>query len=316
MDLKSYEERKKFIDRLHISSRGVEDISLIKYNSPINDDMAIGIVIFNPANSKRIIMNYLYMIEKIKLAKIPYYVIELVFDHKTPEISEAYHVYTDKYGFYKEQLFRLLEKKIPSKYTKLCFLDADIIFLNPDWYNETSELLNSFEIIHPYKNCFDIDLTFTKFSSRMKLSITFLGGSHNFDRFHSGYGFAFKREWYNQIGFFDYAILGAGDVVSSFKFLDLGKNNYINAYYNSEYYKQFDEKFIENPSISFTDGTVYHLFHGPKLSRQYGSRFDILHRKRFDDLVSTNVNGLIEFKDEEINQKVKKYFLTRSDDLF
>ena len=279
--------------------------------------MAIGIAIFNPANSKRIIMNYLYMIEKIKLAKIPYYVIELVFENKTPEISEAYHVYTDKYGFYKEQLFRLLEKKIPSKYTKLCFLDADLIFLNTDWYNETSELLDAFNIVHPYKNCFDIDLTFTKFSSRMRLSLTLLGGSLNFDRFHSGFGFAFQREWYNQIGFFDYAILGAGYVVSSFKFLNLGECPYVNIYYNSNYYKQFDKKFIDNPSISFTDGTVYHLFHGPKLSRQYGSRFDILPKKhKIEEYLSENENNLTEFKDYQINQLVKKYFLMRSDDLF
>jgi hypothetical protein len=37
----------------------------------------VGLVFFNPAKSKRMVMNYFYTVEKLKLAKIPYYTLEL-----------------------------------------------------------------------------------------------------------------------------------------------------------------------------------------------------------------------------------------------
>ena len=314
MDITSDKIRNDIINKIYNSTTDLKNISLLKYNKPIKYDMAIGIAIFNPANSKRIIMNYLYIIEKIKLAKIPYYVIELVFEDKTPEIAEAYHIYSNKYGFYKEQLYRILEKQIPQNYTKLCFIDADIIFDNTEWYNETSELLNIFDIVQPFKHCIDIDLTYTKVISRKKITISLLAGLYNFERYHTGYALAFQREWYNKIGFFDYAILGAGDVVSTFKFLNLKQIDSI--YDKTNLFKLFEQKFKENPSISYSDGVAYHLYHGQKIHRQYTSRYNIIQSKKLDDLLIENSNGLLEFKDNDINEKVKNYFMMRSDDFF
>jgi hypothetical protein len=51
----------------------VPEISEIRYYKPWRKDMAVGLVFFNPAKSKRMLMNYLYTIEKLKLANIPYY---------------------------------------------------------------------------------------------------------------------------------------------------------------------------------------------------------------------------------------------------
>ena len=50
---------------------GFIDVSTVRYRGPWKRDMAIGFVFFNPAKSKRMLMNYLYTIEKLKLAKIP-----------------------------------------------------------------------------------------------------------------------------------------------------------------------------------------------------------------------------------------------------
>lgn len=313
-------KRLEFVNKIQRTEVNLEDISLIKYKTPIIDDMAIGIVIFNPSNSKRLIMNYLFMVEKLKLAKIPYYVLELVYKNKTPEINDAFYVYSDKYSFCKEQLMRILETKIPNKYNKLCFLDGDLIFTNLNWYNEISDLLNSFNIIHHFCNYYDIDITYTKKSTKKMTTVLHYRTKKNiinFEKFHPGLGCAFQRDWYNKVGFFDYALLGAGDIVSLIKFCNLPDCSNVSLYFDTTFYRDFIKKLASYPpSISFINGDIYHLFHGPKNKRQYSSRYDIIKGRNIETLVEKKENGIFEFIDEEINKKIKEYFNNRSDDLF
>ena len=117
----------------------MREIANIRYQVPWKRDMAVGFVFFNPAKSKRMLMNYFYTIEKLKLAKIPYYTLELVFNRQEPEIKDAFHVYAKSVMFHKERLCSLLEAKIPWYYSKVMFLDADIVFGNPAWYSEVSD---------------------------------------------------------------------------------------------------------------------------------------------------------------------------------
>lgn len=99
-------------------------IAELYYNEPVNADLAI--VIPYKKSTTRSHMNYLYMLEKMKVAKIP--------------------VFTE----------------IPETYTKLALIDPDVIFAEPDWYNMLSELLNT----HNFVQCFDtvrcLDITYRK----------------------------------------------------------------------------------------------------------------------------------------------------------
>ena len=101
------------------------NIANFHYTVPVKDDLAIGIVFFNSTKSKRLLMNYLYNIEKLKLANIPVYTLEMYID--TPEIKDAFHYKTEFILFQKERLCYLLEKHIPKKYTKILFMDSDIL---------------------------------------------------------------------------------------------------------------------------------------------------------------------------------------------
>ena len=82
-------------------------------------DMAIGLVFFNPANSKRLLMNYLYVWNLMKTQGLPVFTLELVFGDAKPEIRKAFHVRGNSYMFHKERLCRLLEERIPKKFKKI-----------------------------------------------------------------------------------------------------------------------------------------------------------------------------------------------------
>jgi hypothetical protein len=89
--------------------------------------------VFNPAWTKRMIMNYLYTKTQLDREKIPNFTIELVYPGRAPELPDAFHVKTNSYMFHKENLYRVLETKIPKKYTKLAFLDCDLLFEDMSW---------------------------------------------------------------------------------------------------------------------------------------------------------------------------------------
>lgn len=109
------------------------------------------IAFFNPARFKRILKNALYIISVLKEAKIPYFVVECTFHKARPQIPGADLVLnSDSYMFYKEQLLNKLEPRVPEKYTKLVFLDADVLLDTPDWIDQISESLNSHDILQPF----------------------------------------------------------------------------------------------------------------------------------------------------------------------
>jgi len=288
------------------------NINLLNYNTPIKNDLMICFVFFNTCNSNRLIMNYLYITNKLKLANIPYSTLEIVYNK--PEIPEAIHIEGKDIMFQKERLCYVLEKHIPEKYTKLLFLDCDIIFQNPNWYEEISNALNSYNIIHPFENAIWLDITYKNILYRkhsvIKKEIYDINADDRFST-HTGFGWAFQRNWFNKIGFFQYSIVGGGDTSSYKGWLKIP----INEKYIIDEYKKFLN--FEKPSISYINGIVYHLYHGTLENRQYTDRSLILNDiANVKDILIIEENKPFQFKPEYkyLNDKIKQYLQNRNDD--
>ena len=123
-------------------------------------DMAICFVLFNPAQTKRILMNYLYVKNILELQDLPVFTLELVYKGRKPELPDAFHVEAESFMFHKENLCRILETKIPCQYTKLAFLDADVYFTDKTWYTNVSALLNTYDVVQPFERAHWLDLTY------------------------------------------------------------------------------------------------------------------------------------------------------------
>jgi hypothetical protein len=287
------------------------------YTPPKYDDLAVGLVFFNSIKSKRMVMNYLYTIEKFKLAKIPYYTMELVYDGRSPEIADAFHVRGASYMFHKENLCHLLEKRIPANYTKLLFLDADIVFSDEDWYNKLSEKLNSYEVVQPFTNAIWLNLEYNDII-RQRITCVFDKDKSkiNINGAHVGFAWAFQRSYFNEVGMFQYAIVGSGDTYSSMLYLNnksflnnpgsiQGVSSQFNMLFNSS----------KRPSISYLNGNIFHLWHGSIENRNYAKRADILSGiEDISNILIKNQDGVIEFTDPTLNEKMYDYFFNRDDD--
>jgi hypothetical protein len=301
------------IDPTLVFKNGLPDVASCIYSKPKRRDMAVCFVYFNSSNSKRLQMNYLYTLEKLKVANIPTYTIELFYNK--PEIKNAFHVKGESYIFHKERLCRLLEKKVSWLYSKILFLDADIIFLSPSWYSEVSKLLDTHDVVHPFTDALWSDITYKQyFQQRNSITLADKSGKY-IPTLHPGFGWAFRRSWYRRVGFFDYGITGSGDTLSAAAWLDL---KFPNGYLQPALKSAFDDFCkLPKPRITHAPGTIIHLWHGSKQNRKYAERHTIL--KDISDvrqIIKISKDGVFELTDLELNDKLRRYFIERDDDGF
>lgn len=283
----------------------------IHYTKPTKADLAVGLVFFNSSKSVRLLTNYLYTVEKLKCAHIPYYTIELYTD--TPEIEDAFHIKTDVILFQKERLCHLLEKKIPEKYTKLIFIDCDVIFDDEKWYSKLSKALDTYEVIQPFSKVCRLDITYKKCLEHDSSSASYYPMNKN-KMGEPGFTWAFQRKWFREKGFYQYAILGGGDRVSSLPWLKAYHWKFMHPLQDAKSRADYN-KCVGDVNISHLNGTIYHLFHGSTDKRQRGSRHSILKDyKDPKDAVVIAKSGAFTLRNKTLKHKIQKYFKSRDDD--
>lgn len=279
-------------------------------------DMALCFVFFNPANSKRMIMNYLYVSNVYKNAGLPVYTIELTFPGQEHVIPDAVHVRSKSFMFHKERLCRMLEREIPRKYTKLVFLDADILFDQSSWYKTVSKLLDTHDVVQPFEFAHWMDLSYTTTTLTRETAVKMKNPKWDFT-YHPGFAWAFRRSWYRDVGFFDWAVTGSGDTLSvaawmgkefpeKFKSLPLAMK---------KEYEQFLKR--PKPTIGYAEGIhVRHLYHGSRKNRQYAERHAMMDVPRpIRSLIKYNWCGAYEWTDTNVwNPVFLDYFTQRQDD--
>jgi len=292
--------------RLPLAPPAEQKLHFLRSGIPTND-MAIGIVLFNFTRSERVHTNYLTM--RKKLNKFPVFTLELVLNGQEPRIPDAIVVRTSSWMFHKERLCRILETHIPADYTKICFVDADILFGDPFWYSNVSLKLNAYHAVQPFEEAIWLEPDNHRITNRLESS-----GKHGAtEPFHPGFAWAFQRNWYCKYGYYDYAITGGGDAVSVAAWFRIQLTREICEFPT---YKDFFERVGSvRHRVSYVPGKVFHLWHGFPQNRQYRSRHTILRDvKDVRDIVRQNSDGVYELTDARIGTELRTYFENRDDD--
>jgi hypothetical protein len=299
---------------------------LTMYNSPKIYDMAIIIAFFNPTNSLRIIQNLLLVKHYLEMAYIPFYIGELAFlDYPfiLPKSNNILQVRSNSYMFYKENLITSVESMIPPHFTKICIMDADIMFDNKNWYSIISQSLIDNDICQPFNRANLLNSNFTIESTKTNCVDIILSKTDNnmsWVKNHVGFIWAFKREWFKNNYTEDRTVIGGGD---GFLFESLLQNNTPLIKPDLKIYNSFLKKKIYN-SISYCNLTIYHLFHGLDVNRQYVSRCTnllILMNKNnitsLSQILIRRDDNILEWDNKYkqiINSYMINYFSNRHDD--
>jgi hypothetical protein len=292
-------------------------INMPHYSTPSSNDLAVIIPFFNPTKSFRIIQNVLLSTSLLRAGNIPFFIAELSTDDTPfifPSNDNVFQYRTSSYMFYKENLFAAAEKRIPESFTKLLLIDSDILFGAKDWYDQLSKSLDTIQVIQPFHTAHWLNASFSPFAKRNSVLL-----KDAFEK-HTGFAWAFQRNWYKENGIFEYALIGGGDSLFYYR-----AQNIILEKFHESYIADFNDlKLIEKPSIGFLNVDVYHLFHGALSNRQYDIRHKVLGNflksrgvEKLSTMVERNDDGIFEWAPtyrEECNKLLLSYFNSRNDD--
>ena len=287
------------------------------YNEPHQTDMAVILVYFNASRSVRIAQNILLVKQYLDNANIPCYIGEVSIDNSPflfKECSNVFHYKTDDYMFYKENLINLVESQIPSSYTKLCTMDGDVFFEDPNWYSALSIILDDADICQPFHTAKWLNL---ENNTIIKTQPTCVIGTNG----HPGFAWAFKRTWLSKHKIPDFAIIGSGDTTFN-ECVIANKPSSVN--YLTDEQKIYTGTLTSVPIVKYLNTTIYHLYHGSLADRRYVSRHAMLTKlllsyqfKSITDVIEYNDVGLRCWKEpfkQPMNEFIKTYLINRNDD--
>lgn len=304
------------------------------YIAPDVDDTAVLLAFYNPVPFKRILKNIRYIMKCLRDVGIPYFVAECVFEGRRPQLPDAdLHVRSNSFMFYKEQLLNLLERKVPAKYTKLVFLDADILFDAPDWLNQISVKLNVVDILQPFQEaCWltpdNTRIRNKKYSYGYAIVNKLAGKPGELHSYHPGFAWAMRRDVFRAIGgFYPRSIVGNGDMMFTLNLFADAVPEVFRRDHNVpdcivEGWEAYHARFkAVGPSVGFLALKALHLFHGLTEQRQYKTRYkdvgDYL-KGDWSEIVELNADGLTEFRGPaaaEASAAVQDYFRRRNEDI-
>lgn len=226
----------------------------------------------------------------------------------------------DQRMFQKEALLNAAEKLVPKGYTKIAWLDGDLLFGNQSWIESTSHLLEDVAVLQPFGQAW-----WTKKDGTIELGrppATLVGLSHGAG--HPGFAWAARRTLFTEQGGLYYKTpVGSGDTIftsavinqtydPSGRLFEIGSN-----LAEFEAWKKGLLKWMGGKKAGFIPGEVYHDWHGERTNRQYTSRRDLI--EGFDCATHLRLasNGLIEWTEkapQSMKDGVAAYFINRKED--
>jgi hypothetical protein len=310
------------------------------------NDTAVVVAYFEPCPSDVTANNFWRVCRSILSAGASLFTVELVRAQpgailrsaKLAAEMPAEHcfVYTSNHlMFHKENLLNLAAKRIPQQYTKLCFVDADIIFSNLNWYTLVSANLEKYDIVQPmdwceFLDCNDDVIRHETMVGKPPVAMLLQRNEEiRLDRYHCGFSWAFRREVFDALGgFYDRALSGSGD--SAFTYA-ITKSNNARCLAGYKNWAPIDSQYFVAPSymnystnaqrlsLTFnyvTNNTARHLFHGSTDIRGYGDarakHLPAIVPETGEYPVYYRDDGLLEWQHEQHKQQMLPYFVRRA----
>lgn len=297
---------------------------------------AVAMVTFNPCNYKKPALNAKRCIAQFSACKIPVFFLELTYGKAKPSFTREslgkhasyvafFHVSADSIMFHKENLWNVLESKIPLKYSKIAFLDADILLHNPlVWAWRTCEALNKYPIVQPFSSIkSEENMEGTLHSKQVLLvaSASIRNETFNYSMSYPspGYGVAVQRSWLKSVqGFVDSCIVGGGDLITLLSILQPEKLLIQQCYIESPFAHKDIARFQANcakvcTTVGFVQYEGLHLYHGSRMCRQYTTRHELMKGLTLKDL-RKNSAGIYEFMSRGWTNRMHQYFQQRKED--
>lgn len=308
----------------------------------VNNDLDEAIIIscyFNPLGSPYRLKAFKRFYEGIK--QYNHKIVECVIGEARPELSDDFEkVYTKSLLWHKETLLNKIIAELPKKYKYIFWVDADLIFTNPNWVEEGIKAMKAgANMIQPFEYCVHLEkdlqepnfnvnayrkdcnnpnirhkMLWRSFCSNHSIG---LSAHMNYDvHGHVGFAWGIKREVIEKVpGYlYDKALIGGADHIMAHAGAGHINHNCITKSFtdNIEEVNEWSRMFYNavEGKLGFVKGDVYHIWHGDLKDRQYLKRIQEFTAKS-KKIQKRDENGFYIGEDEDINDYMNNYFLVR-----
>ena len=181
-------------------------------------DLSVITTYYNPAGYAARRENYARFAQPLVEAGINLVTVECAFGVEPFELAPSPSVIQVRGQdtiWMKERLLNLAIEYLPPHITKVAWVDADILFTNPAWAQQTSALLDRWPIVQPFETV--EPLPPGQFTPTGKGHPSFVRQQSHRSRLRngvhgaSGFAWAGQRALVQRHGLYDAAILGSGD---------------------------------------------------------------------------------------------------------
>lgn len=291
------------------------------YSRPSSDDTCLAMCFFRPVEYKNPIRNLGIFLGDMRRAGIPIFSIELLYGGQASTLMDAdVVVKSESVLFSKENLWNILERSIPEKYSKIVFLDCDVRFGDPDWFNKCSEILDRHDVLQPLEHCYrdiyddlrEYEIEESEIRPAIAKGIS-EGSPINIAVHYPGFGIGIRREFFHSIGgFCDYGLGGYGDSLFWGAFDDFNSKCLEFTLKRLPQYLEYRNT-VANArrpeSVSYLrDNICMHLYHGTMKNRQYG-KTNLYVPEEYE--LFYNEYGVLEIKSDH---DLIQYWLDRRED--
>jgi len=303
-------------------------------NNPIEEKLNVIVVISNPCLYARRYELFNHFTRRMNEDEnVQLYVVEMTYNKQKfivtePNNPKHLQIRTHTPLWHKENMVNLAVKYLlPENYKAFAWIDADVEFESNTWALDTLKILNGYkDVVQLFSHAIDMDKNedtlniFNSFGYNYSKNKKYT--SKGIDYWHPGFAWAITRKAYEKIGkLYEVGILGSGDNIMAFAFINKSKNSVNGKKYSEDYNNsmlEFQEK-AKTLRLGYVPGVIRHYYHGKKKNRHYVERTTILAKYQYSPCkdITYNEMGIIipssNFSDEFKND-IMCYFLERKED--
>ena len=292
--------------------------------APEVDDICAVTCFFNPLGTVSLRANYDRFTAALRAQGVPLVTVECALGDKPHSIQPIDEKLIKVRGrdamFLKENLLNIGFKHVPSKFKKIAFLDADMLWACDTWFRKVSMLLDHYMAVQVFSDIFHLGRDGRVMhhgpseAKRRAKHMTGWGAP--------GAGWAVHRSTLEACGgIFEHCVVGAGDMIHT----HLGFYGDMNHSWTRQMSPEIREAAqdwaktmhsIVRSKCTWIDTRMSHLFHGSRQKRQYTERHSLIKDAGLNWL-RKNDDGVFEWSEKapsSIKSAMRQYFLARDED--
>jgi len=276
--------------------------------------LAIISCFYNPCQYHNLKTNYYKY--RAALGDVPYFCAELGFEEFVTDAQIKIKAQDDGHILWqKERLLNLCIEQLPDKYDQVAWIDADVIFTNENWYDETVELLQDYPIVQMAERIEYMDAIGNIYERQESAASYWQNKKTDFTLAAPGLAWAAHRDVFAD-GLYDVEPTGGADVRMFLACLGDWAHGNIR-FMNTKAKRHFLEWAAPvyrqvRGNVGCLRGCITHLFHGYRKDRKYAEK-----NKAFRSFVPDDLEldgGIWRWRNERLKATSIKYFKLRDED--